>query len=78
MKLWASIPLRIALASVFISHALQKIFGIFDGIGIFVFSRNLADLGFSPSLVWAYAIGYAELIAGIFIIIGFCSRICSC
>ena len=77
MREWASLPLRIGLGAIFIAHGLQKVFGMFSGPGIEGFSKMLADLGFAPSVFWAYLVAYIELIGGIFLILGILTRLTS-
>ncbi|MCK9614831.1 MAG: DoxX family protein [Candidatus Omnitrophica bacterium] len=66
--------LRICLAIVFLGHGLQAAFGVFSGPGIDGFSKMLSSLGFKAPVLWAYVSAYTQLVAGIFLLIGFCSR----
>jgi len=70
----AVLILRLCLATVFIAHGLQIAFGLFNGPDIPGFSKMLADLGFKASLVWAYVAAYTQLIAGLFLVLGFLTR----
>ncbi|MCX5700029.1 MAG: DoxX family protein [Candidatus Omnitrophica bacterium] len=70
----AILILRLGLGIMFVAHGLQKAFGLFDGPGIAGFSGMLSGLGFNPPIFWAYIAAYAELIGGLFLILGFLSR----
>jgi putative oxidoreductase len=66
--------LRIALGGVLIPHGLQKLFGMFGGMG---FARNaeLFDkLGYTPGAFWGTLVGCTELIGGILLVIGLFTR----
>lgn len=66
--------LRIALGGVLIPHGLQKLFGMFGGMG---FTRNaeLFDkLGYTPGAFWGTLVGCTELIGGILLVIGLFTR----
>ena len=77
MAKWASLPLRFGLGIMFAAHGLQKAAGVFNGSGIEAFARMLSGLGFSPPALWAYAAAYAELIGGLFLLLGVFVRISS-
>jgi len=70
----AILILRLCLAVVFIGHGLQVAFGLFGGPDIPGFSKMLADLGFKAPAVWAYIAAYTQLIAGLFLVLGFLTR----
>lgn len=71
---WASLVLRLGLGTMFMAHGLQKAFGLFKGPGIQGFAQMLVSLGFAPVTFWAYVAGYTELLGGLFLIIGLCTR----
>lgn len=75
MKEMSSLPLRLGAGIIFLAHGLQKAFGLFDGPGIVNFSKMIASMRISPAIVFAYLVAYIELIGGIFLIIGFCTRL---
>ena len=77
MKEWATIPLRLGLGIMFMAHGLQKAFGLFGGPGIEGVTKMVESLGFSPPVLWAYLLAYAELLGGLFVVIGLCTRISS-
>ena len=66
--------LRVSLGVIFVSHGLQKAFGLFGGPGIKGFSEMLSGLGFSYPLAWAYLAAYTEVVGGIFLILGLFTR----
>ena len=70
----ASLILRVGLGIMFVSHGLQKAFGMFGGTGIGGFSEMLSGMGFKPALFWAYLAAYAELVGGLFLILGIFTR----
>ena len=70
MANFASLVLRLGLGIMFMAHGLQKAFGAFGGAGIEGFAKMLSGLGFQPAVFWAYLAAYAELIGGLFLILG--------
>ena len=70
MKDWASMPLRLGLGIMFILHGAQKVFGLFEGVGIEGFSEALANLGLESARFLAYVVGYLELVGGACLILG--------
>ena len=77
MKEWAMVPLRAGLGIMFLAHGLQKAFGLFGGPGIEGVTKMVESLGFSPPVLWAYALAYTELLGGLFLVIGLYTRISS-
>ena len=66
--------LRIALGGILIPHGLQKLFGLFGGMG---FARNaeLFDkLGYAPGVFWGTLVGCTELIGGALLVLGLFTR----
>lgn len=70
----ALLLLRLCLGIVFISHGLQKAFGLLGGPGIDGFSKFLVTLGFSHAVLFAYLVAYLELLGGVFIFLGLFTR----
>lgn len=70
----AILVLRLCLAVVFIVHGLQIAFGLFNGPDITGFSNMLSGLGFKTPMAFAYLAAYTQLIAGLFLILGFLTR----
>ncbi len=73
----ALLILRLGLGIIFFAHGAQKAFGLFSGPGINGFSGMLANLGFWPSIFWAYLAAYVEFLGGLFVILGIFPRISS-
>ncbi len=66
--------LRLGIGVVFFAHGIQK-FGAFNGPGVQNFSVMLKNIGFMPSLFWAYLVSWTETLAGILLILGVIPRI---
>lgn len=66
----ASLVLRLGIGLMFMAHGAQKAFGAFGGSGIKGFSQALSGMGFSSPLFWAYLAAYAELLGGLFLVLG--------
>lgn len=77
MKEWAILPLRLGLGVMFALHGAQKIFGIFGGRGMQEFTGFVKSLGFVPPELFAYLAAYGELVGGILLIVGLCTRVAS-
>jgi len=71
----ASLVLRVGLGIMFFAHGLQLALGKLGGPGAQGFSKMLSGLGFSPAIFWSYLAGYSTLIGGIFLILGFFTRV---
>ena len=71
----AILVLRIGLGVIFIAHGSQKCFGAFGGPGIQGVSAMVKGLGFSPPLLWAWALACSEFIGGLFVLFGVFPRI---
>lgn len=69
---WHTVPLRLALGTVFIGHGAQKVFGWFGGPGLHTTMQMFAGMGFSP--VMAALASYGELIGGLLIFLGLFTR----
>ena len=73
---WAVLPLRLAMAAVFIGHGAQKVLGTFDGPGFKTFtSINTPFSLMRPTWLWLGAAALSELIGGVLIGLGFLTRI---
>lgn len=77
MKDIALLIVRLGTGLTFAAHGLQKAFGAFGGSGISGFAGMLEGLGMHPPLVWAYAAAYAELLGGLFLMLGLIPRVSS-
>ena len=71
----ASLVLRLGIGGMFMAHGAQKLFGAFGGSGIQGFSQMLSGMGFTSPLFWAYLAVYAELLGGLFLVLGLFVRI---
>lgn len=73
---WVPVPLRLALAAVFLGHGVQKVLGRFDGPGLMKFSSFPAPFPFMrPSWLWMGAAAFAELIGGALLLLGLLTRV---
>ncbi len=72
---WFPLPIRLALGAVFVAHGAQKVLGSFGGPGLAKFSAAPAPYEFMrPAWLWMGAAAFAELIGGIFVILGLLTR----
>ncbi len=75
-KQWATIPLRIALGVIFLSHGGQKLFGWLDGKGLEGTAGFFAGkLGLNPGILWALLAGIAEFGGGLLVVLGLFTRL---
>jgi putative oxidoreductase len=73
---WITIPLRLALAAVFIAHGAQKVLGSFEGHGFKAWISGSVPFGFMrPAWLWLGAAALAELVGGVLILFGFLTRV---
>ena len=73
---WTPLPLRLALAAIFIGHGAQKVFGSFGGPGFAKFTSFPAPFPFMrPAWLWMGAAALAELIGGALLLFGFLTRV---
>ena len=71
-----TIPLRLALAIVMIAHGGQKVLGVWGGPGFKQFTAGSTPFGFMrPTWLWLGAAALSELVGGIFIGLGFLTRV---
>lgn len=73
LSTWGPDFLRLAAGIILISHGYPKLFGPKPGPK--GFAGYLKTLGFSPPLVWAYVVGISEFGGGVFLILGFLTRL---
>jgi putative oxidoreductase len=74
---WVTLPLRLALAAVFIAHGSQKVFGTFGGPGLRAFvSSHPAPFPFMEKGLWLWlgAAAFSELIGGVLLLLGLLTR----
>jgi len=73
---WATLPLRLVLGAVFIAHGAQKVLGVWGGPGFAKFIGMPAPLDWmAPGWFWMGAAAFSELVGGVFVLIGFLTRL---
>ena len=73
---WFPLPIRLALAAVMIAHGAQKVLGSFGGSGFNSFIGGTTPFGFMrPAWLWLAAAALSELVGGIFVGLGFLTRV---
>lgn len=73
---WVPLPLRLGLGVVFIAHGLQKVLGSFNGPGLTKMMTFPAPYSFMrPSWLWMAMASFAELLGGIFVLLGLFTRV---
>jgi putative oxidoreductase len=72
---WGPFFLRVAVGVVFIMHGAQKLFGAFGGPGLKGFSGMIGGMGLRPAMAWATAVALIEFAGGIFLVLGFMTRL---
>jgi len=71
---FSMLTLRVIIGTIFVVHGAQKLFGMFDGIGIEGTARMMEGLGMSQPCLIASVWGYVEFIGGICLILGILAR----
>jgi putative oxidoreductase len=72
---WITLPLRLALGTIFIAHGAQKVFGVWGGGGLAAFTAGDAPLGLRPPWLWLGAAAISELVGGALVLIGLATRL---
>ena len=73
---WFTVPIRLGLAAVMIAHGAQKVLGTFGGSGFNKFTAGTTPFGFMrPAWFWLAAAALSELVGGLFVAIGFLTRV---
>ncbi|HET6671491.1 MAG TPA: DoxX family protein [Pyrinomonadaceae bacterium] len=73
---WITIPLRLALAAVFIAHGAQKVLGLWQGPGFSKFISFPPPYPFmKPAWLWMGAAALSELIGGVLMLFGLLTRV---
>src|SRR4029078_3222142 len=73
---WIPLPLRLAIAAIFVAHGAQKVLGSFNGPGFEKWISIPAPFSFmKPSCLWLGAAAFSELIGGILIFFGLLTRV---
>lgn len=73
----AILVLRVCLATVFLAHGAQLLFGCCGGPGVAGFAQSLSGLGFKPALFWAVIAAGTSFFGGVCVLLGFGTRIAS-
>ena len=73
---WVTVPLRLALAAVFLAHGSQKVLGSFGGKGLSAVISNPTPFPFMrPAWLWWGAAAFSELIGGVLLLFGLLTRV---
>jgi putative oxidoreductase len=73
---WITLPLRLALAAVFLAHGSQKVLGSFGGKGLTAWISGSVPFGFMrPAWLWLGAAAFSELVGGVLILLGLLTRV---
>lgn len=71
-----TLPLRFALAIVMVAHGAQKVLGLWGGPGFKQFTSGNTPFSFmKPTWLWLGTAALSELVGGIFVGLGFLTRI---
>src|SRR5436190_1493698 len=74
MRPYGPAALRLCVGAVFLAHGIQKLFGMWGGLGIEGTTALLARWGLNPAHPLAIAVAVAELGGGALLIIGGLTR----
>jgi len=74
MRAFGMTVLRLAIGAVFIAHGGQKLLGLWGGPGLAGTTTYFASLGLEPAYPLAILASGTELIGGILLILGWCTR----
>ena len=73
---WVTVPLRLALAAVFIAHGAQKVLGSFGGKGFNAWISGSVPFSFMrPAWLWLAAAALSELVGGLLVLLGLLTRV---
>lgn len=73
---WTPVPLRLAMAAVFIAHGAGKVLGSWDGPGLAKFTSFPPPFPFMrPGWLWMGAAAFSELIGGGLLLFGLLTRV---
>jgi putative oxidoreductase len=73
---WTPLPLRLAMAVVFIAHGAGKVLGSWGGPGLAKFTSFPPPFPFMrPGWLWMGAAAFAELIGGALLLLGLLTRV---
>lgn len=71
---FSTLALRLPVGVIFMAHGGQKLFGWFGGYGLEGTGQWMASIGIEPGILMAFLAGSAELIGGLFILLGLLTR----
>ncbi|WP_137223802.1 DoxX family protein [Shewanella sp. MEBiC00475] len=71
---FSTLALRLPVGVIFMAHGGQKLFGWFGGYGLEGTGQWMASIGIEPGVLMAFLAGSAELIGGLFILLGLLTR----
>ncbi len=69
-----TLPVRVAVGSIFAAHGAQKLFGWFGGYGLEGTAGWMASIGLEPGYLLATLAGSAEFFGGLLLILGLLVR----
>lgn len=73
---WVTVPLRLALAALFLGHGSQKVLGSFGGPGLSAFVSGTTPFPFMrPAWPWLGAAALSELVGGVLVLLGLLTRV---
>ena len=71
----AFLPIRLGVGVLMLHAGAKKLFGAFDGPGLEGFSGYMESLGLEPAMLMAVLAAGAEFFGGIFLLLGFLTRL---
>src|SRR5262245_65733705 len=71
---YADLLLRVALGAILIPHGMQKLFGMFGGMGLRANAQLFERIGYHPGMFWGTLVGCVEFFGGILLVIGLFTR----
>jgi putative oxidoreductase len=73
---WYTLPVRLALGTIFIAHGAQKVFGVWGGKGFMASVAGTPPYGFMrPALLWMGAAVFSEFVGGVLVFVGLLTRV---
>jgi putative oxidoreductase len=70
MQPYGPAVLRLVIGAIFVAHGAQKLFGVWGGAGIEGTTAFFAQVGLSPAMPLAVAVGVVEFVGGLMLILG--------
>jgi putative oxidoreductase len=62
--------LRLGVGGLFLAHGVQKVFGLWGGLGLDATTAIIADHGFTQASTLGWALGIGELLLGALLVLG--------